>query len=220
MPSIKVKKRTKEEKPKKIRKEGQIPAVLYGPEVGNILLKLDLKDFKEVYKSAGETTLISLEFDDGKKYEALIHDWDTDPITGEFIHVDFFQPSLKEETEVEVPLKFVGESPAVKNFGGILVKEMTEIEVRGLPQNLPHEIEVDISKLKNIDDEIKVSDLKVPEGIKILRGGEEVVALVVAPEKEEIEERKEETIEEVEEEKKEPSQPELSSEKEGSKEKK
>ncbi len=220
MPSIKVKKRTKEEKSKKVREEGQIPAVLYGPEIGNILLKIDLKDFKKIYKDAGETTLISLELDDGKKYEALIHDWDTNPVTGEFIHVDFFQPSLKEETEVDVPIKLVGESPAVKSLGGILVKEMTEIKVKGLPQELPHEIEVDISNLKNIDDEIKISDLKVPEGIKILRKEDEVVALVVAPRKEEEAVEKEEVLEEKEEEKKEVSQAESSLNKEGPKEKK
>ena len=174
-------------KTNKLREKGFLPAILYGAEIKSIPLKVNLKEFEEVYKKAGETTLISLQLEEDKKdYSVLVHDFQRDPITGKFLHVDFFQPALREEIEVKVPLKFVGESEAVKSSGGTLIKEMSELEIKGLPQNLPHEIEVDISKLKKIDDVITVNDLKLPEGIKSIRKPEEIVVLVTPPEKEEV----------------------------------
>lgn len=202
MIEIKAQKRDLKERNKEIRKEGFIPAILYGPGIKNIPLKLKIEDFKKVYKEAGETTLISLILDNGEKYLALIHDFQRDPLTEEFIHVDFFQPSLKEKVEAEVPLKFVGESYAEKNLGGVIIKEISELDVRSLPQDLPREIEVDISKLKEIGDEIKVKDLKIPEGVEVLRDEEDIIALVEVPEEEEMKEEKEE--EEIKEEVKSP----------------
>lgn len=192
MIELKAQKRDIKEKNKKIRKEGFIPAILYGPGIENIPLKVKLEDFKKVYKGAGETTLISLLLDNGEKYLVLVHDFQKDPLTEEFIHVDFFQPSLKEKVEADIPLKFVGESYAEKHLGGVLIKEISELEVRGFPQNLPREIEVDISKLKEIGDDIKVKDLKIPEGIEVLRDKEDIIALVELPEREEVTEAKEE----------------------------
>ncbi len=192
---------------KKIRKEGIIPAILYGPKLKNIPLEINLKEFEKVFEVAGESSLISLEIEK-KKTPVLIHEVQRDPLTGKPIHVDFYQPSLKEEIEARVALVFEGEAPAVKELGGTLIKNISEIEVKALPQNLPHEIKVNISQLKTFDDNILVKDLKLPEGVKILRNPEEIVAFVSQPEKVEEElvkpiEEKVEEVKKVEKEKKE-----------------
>jgi len=177
---IKIKAEKRESLGKKVqelREKGVLPAVLYGPKVENMNIQLDSKEFGKVYEDAGESTLISLEIN-GEEFPVLIHDMERDPLSLELVHVDFYQPILTEETEVEVELVFEGEAFAVKDLGGTLVKEIQEITVKALPQNLPHEIKVDISVLKSFDDEIKVKDLKVPENVTIMRDPEDLVAVV------------------------------------------
>ncbi len=186
-------------KVKNLRKKGILPGVLYGPKIKNISLQVDLKEFEKIYKEAGESSLISLEIDK-TKFLVLIHEVKLDPLTEIPLHVDFYQPRLEEEVEVTVPLVFEGFSPAVKDLEGTLVKNISEIEVKAKPQNLPHEIKVNIEKLKTFEDNILVKDLAVPKEVKILKEPEEIVALVTPPEKveEELEKPIEEKVEEVE----------------------
>lgn len=165
-----------------LRKKGILPAILYGPKVKATALELDEKEFEKIYKEAGESSLISLEFDK-KKDLVLIHEVARDPLTGKPIHVDFYQPRLEEEVEVTVPIIFEGEAPAVKDLGGTLVKNISEIEVKALPQKLPHEIRVNVSQLKSFEDNILIKDLRLPEGVKLFRAPEEILAFVVRPEK-------------------------------------
>ncbi len=189
-------------KVKKLRKRGVLPAVLYGPKIKNLSLEMDLKEFENIYKEAGESSLISLEVDSStgsgqvKKFPVLIHEVKKDPLTGKPIHVDFYQPILTEEVEATVPIVFEGEAPAVKELGGTLVREISEVEVRALPKNLPHEIKVNVENLKTLEDEILVKDLKLPEGVTIQRKQNEIVAVVAAPETEKIEEELEKPVEE------------------------
>jgi large subunit ribosomal protein L25 len=183
-----------------LRKKGIIPAVLYGPEIKKALpLEIDEKQFEKVYKEAGESSLITLEINKTKNL-VLIHEVAKDPLTEKPIHVDFYQPRLKEEIEARVPIVFEGESPAVKDLGGTLVKNISEVEVKALPQKLPHEIRVNIGNLKTFEDSILIKDLKLPEGVKILKDPEEIVAKVLPPEKveEELVKPIEEKVEEVE----------------------
>ena len=207
--TLSVKVRKEDEKPKVLRKQGVLPMVLYGDKIKNLSLQADRKEFEKIYKQAGESSLISLEIEgqaSGEpaepkdKFLALIHDIQKDPITGDFIHIDFYQPSLTEETEAKIPLVFIGSALAEKELGGTLVKNITEIEVKALPKNLPHQIEVDIEPLKTFDDNILIKDLKVPEGVKILKEPDEIVTSVSEPEKveEELEKPVEEKVEEVE----------------------
>jgi len=201
-------------KAKALRKRGILPGVLYGPtrQKGGYPkkaqpLELNEKQFEKVYKEAGESSLISLEVE-GKRFPVLIHEIQLAPLTGKPIHVDFYQPALEEEVTVEVPLVFEGTSPAVKDLGGTLVKNISELKIKAKPQNLPHEIKVNIESLKTFEDNIKISNLKVPEGVRILKGPEEFVASVSPPEKVEEElvkpiEEKVEEVEKVEEKKKE-----------------
>ncbi len=186
-------------KVKKLREKGILPAVLYGSKEEAQHLEVNQKDFEKVYHEAGASSLVSLEAD-GKKYLVLIHQLQTDPITSSPIHVDFFQPSLKEEIVAKVPLVFEGEASAAKELGGTFVRNISEVEVKALPQNLPHEIRVDISLLLTFENSILIKDLKLQEGVKILKGQDDIVAFVASPEKveEELQKPIEEEVEEVE----------------------
>ena len=219
-------------KVKKIREKGIIPAILYGPKIKNIPLEVDLKEFEKVYQGAGESSLIHLQIPepqrrvkkgiyplrpDNKKFLVLIHALEIDAISQKPIHIDFYQPKLDEEITATVPLVFEGQAPAVKDLGGTLVRNIHELEVKALPQNLPHEIKVDISKLKTFEDNILVKDLIIPKEVKILKTPDETIAFVSEPEKieEELEKPIEEKVEEVEKvEEKKPSEAEIVEEKE------
>lgn len=190
-----------------MREKGILPAVLYGPKIESQPLEIDLKEFEKVYEEAGETSLISLTL--GKEnFLVLIHAIEIDPLSQKAIHVDFYQPRLDEEIEAMIPLVFEGEAAAVRDFGGTLVKNIHEIEVKALPQNLPHEIKVNIDKLKTFQDNILIKDLSLPQEVKVLKEADEVVVFVASPEKIEEElakpiEEKVEGVEKVEEKKEE-----------------
>jgi len=199
-------------KVKSLRKKGIIPAVIYGLKAKSIPLEIDYSKFEKTFKEAGESTVIKLKINDKKARptagqpkadkNVLIYDVSRDPVSDKFIHIDFYEVRMDKPITTEVPLVFEGEAPAVKNLEGVLVKNITEIEVEALPANLPHEIKVDISALKTFDDLIHIKDLKIPDGVKISVNPEEIVALVSPPRSEEelkaLEEEVEEKIEEVE----------------------
>lgn len=182
-------------KTKSIKKSGMIPAVVYGPGVKNLSIEVDYKDFQKVFKQAGESSLIELNVGGEKeKKPVLIHDIQKDPVTDKLIHVDFFQASLKEEVEAMVPLVFEGIAPVEKDFGGTLVKNISEVEVKALPQNLPHEIKVSLEGLKAIGDHVLIKDLVLPPDVKVLKKPDEIV--IAAKEAEKVEEELEKPIEE------------------------
>lgn len=161
-------------------------AVLYGHKEVSTPISVSLMDFKKVWKEAGESSVISLS-GVGEEKEALIHDVDFEPITGEPRHADFYIIEKGRKVQVKVPLNFIGIAPAVKEMGGILVKVIHEVEVEAIPKDLPHEIEVNISKLENFESKIEVKDITVPTGVKILAKPDEVVALVSEAKEEELE---------------------------------
>ncbi len=204
------------EQVRKLRERGKLPAVLYGPGIKqNLNLEIDSKEFVRVFQETGRTSFVQLEVEkregEDKKplsFLALIHDLQKDPLTLTITHVDFYQPLSTKEIKVMVPLVFEGEALAVKNLGGTLVKNIQEVQVQALPQNLPHEIRVDLSPLDEIDKTILVKDLHTNPGVKILKNPEEIVAHVMAAEKIEEElakpiEEKVEQVEKIEKEKKE-----------------
>ncbi len=163
-----------------IRKQGFIPAVLYGAEIKNLSIEVDKKEFEDVYKDAGESSLISLEIE-GKKFSVLIHQIARDPITGEFLHVDFYHPSSKKKVEAEIPLIFEGEAPAVKELGGTLEKALQTVEVKGLAQDLPREIKINVENLKTFEDRVLIKDLEIPERVELLKDPDEIVVHVTPP---------------------------------------
>ncbi|MFH0988314.1 MAG: 50S ribosomal protein L25 [Parcubacteria group bacterium] len=171
----------------KFRAAGQTPAVVYGPEEkeGKSIF-LNSGEFNKVFEKAGESALINLSIEGEKApRETLVKDVAYDPLKGNAIHVDFYQVKKGQKLELEVTLKFVGEAPAVKEFGAILVKSLHAVKVRCLPKDIVSEINVDLSSLKAFDARIHISDLPIPEGVEILQDKNDVVAVVKEPEKEE-----------------------------------
>lgn len=169
------------ERASSIRKHGRIPAILYGHGFESQPLTLSLLDFSRVYQSAGSNTIVEIVLSGGKPINALICDVARDPLSGQFLHADLHQVRMDEAIEASIPLVFVGESAAVKSLGGILVKALDEIGVSCLPAALPHELEVDISALSSFDDQIRVSHVRLPDGVSVTDDMETVVALVERP---------------------------------------
>lgn len=170
---------------KKLREQGQIPAVLYGHKIKPKNLSVGYNQFEKIYKEAGESSLIDLIVDKEKPFKALIQEVQYDPFKGKIIHVDFHQVRMDEKITTTIPIKLIGESPAVKELGGTLVTSLDEIEIECLPNDLVHEIEVDVSSLKTFDDLIHIKDLKIPSRIKVLKNEDEVVVSVTPPRTEE-----------------------------------
>lgn len=178
-----------------LRKAGILPSIIYGHNFSPVPLEVNYKEFERVFNIAGYSTLIFLDFD-GQSQPVIIREVQKDPINDNIIHVDFYRVSLKEKVKSFIPLVFIGGSEAVKSGKGILVKVLDKIEVEGLPEDLPHQIEVDVSGLKNPDDIILVKDLKIPKNIKVLTNLEEVIA-GIKEQKEEVEKLKPVSIEDV-----------------------
>lgn len=145
-------------KVKTIRKSGFVPAVLYGKGQPSLSLQVPVKDFNRALKSAGESTLVYLTVE-GEAYPTIIHDVARSAVDDTILHADFYKVNLSEKIKTEVPIVFTGESDAVKE-GGILIRSINELEVEALPQNLPHELTIDISVLKQFGDKITIGDLK------------------------------------------------------------
>lgn len=168
-----------------LRRENMIPAVLYraGDSLPVKFSKKDLSRF--INATAGEQVMVNLQFGDGSSRLALIKDYQVDPAQGELLHADFFEVSLTEEVKVTVHITMVGESIGVRRDAGILQYLLREIEVECLPDRIPGHIEVDISGLE-IGQSIRVGDLKLGEGIKVLTDPDVVIVNVIAPAVEEV----------------------------------
>jgi len=184
---IKIKANIRKVRGKKVhilRKQGLLPCVLYGPKIENQMLKIDGRLFQKAYTEAGESSIITLEVDDGganKNFSVLIKNVVLDPFSDNPIHVDFYQPILDKEVSANVALVFTGEPPAVKGLGGILSKNILEIEVSGLPKNLPSKILVNLDVLETLENVILVKNLILPENVRVLRDLNDVVASVSLP---------------------------------------
>ncbi len=162
-----------------LRKEAMIPAVVYGKKEASTPIAVSVINFKKVWEEAGESTVVTLD-GLGKGIDVLIQEVSIDHISGLPVHVDFYAIEADKMVEVEVPLEYVGEAPAVKLLGGNLVKVLHEVSIEALPKNLPHSIEVDISTLETFESQILAKDLKLSTGVTLITNAEEVVALVAA----------------------------------------
>lgn len=172
-------KRDASEKAKKLRQRSLLPGVIYGHGAENRNVMADYNSFHKAFKAAGESTLLDLEIEGGI-VKALVKDWQVDPLSNRYIHVDFYQVNLKEKLKTEIALNFIGESSAVKAQGGSLVKTLDSVLVECLPTDLVHAIDVDVSVLASFDDMIAVKDLVVPAGIEILESPDAIVAKIEA----------------------------------------
>lgn len=187
MLSLTIEKRDLKLTPEKVRATGSMPAVFYGPKEASTAISISAKEFGKVWKKAGESSVIILKDASGAEHEALIHEVDVHPLSGEPRHADFYVIEKGKKVEVSVPLVFSGVSSAVKDKAGILVKVHREIEIEAAPRDLPHDIVVDISKLVELTDVIKAGDLALPKGVELKINPDEVIASIAVA-KEEVEE--------------------------------
>lgn len=181
-------------KVKQLRRDGYIPANIYGHNVDPTAVSVEVREFHQIFKQAGETGLINLKISsESKARPVLIHSMLQDPVTGSVLHVDFYQVNLKEKLLATVPLHFTGESPLVKNKEGMLLEMLQEVEVESLPTDIPSSIEVDTSTITEMDGGIFVRDLVLPEGVEMKTDGDEMVCKVGAAQM--AEEPEEEVVE-------------------------
>ena len=172
-------------KVKKLRREGILPANLFGKGIKSQSLQLNFKEFLKIFEKVGETGLIDLAINGGEARPVLVSNVQIEPVSDQPLHVDFHQVNLEEKVTVAVPIQLVGEAPAVIQDEGVLVQPLAEVEVEALPTDLPDHLEADISSLDKIDAAVRVADLKVPKGVAVKTTQEEVVAIINPRAKEE-----------------------------------
>lgn len=162
-----------------IRAAGFIPAVIYGFNKANENLKVKQHDFLKVFARVGEFNLVDLSIGEAEPVKVIIKDVQRDGLTGGVIHVDFYQVDMAKKITAEIPLNFIGEAKAVKELGGTLVKNMAAVQVECLPADLASHIDVDISVLADFDQFIRLHDLVLPRGLKLVQETNEAVVGVV-----------------------------------------
>lgn len=167
---------------KKLRREGLIPAVVYGPAMKGVQpLSLTARDFVKIFAQAGPSTLLSLKVQGSAARQVLIHDVQYDHLHRNLIHVDFFAPDMRAELTVHVPLAFTGEAPGVSIEDGIALQLVNEVQVRALPADIPAAIEVDMSSLTDIGSQLTAEDLTLPEGVALATPAEELIVRINPP---------------------------------------
>ncbi len=172
---------------KHLRREGILPANMFGKGIKSTSLQLPLKEFEHVYKIVHETGLVDLSFG-GETYPILIQNVHEHPITHTPLHADFFKVNLKEKVKASIPIVAVGEPKAVTDKLGVLLQTLSEVEVEALPADLPEHIEVNVENLASIDDSLSLEDVKVPTGVEILAEPTEMIFRIAELVSEEAEE--------------------------------
>lgn len=178
MIELNITKRDIKESTDHLRSQGFIPAVMYGAGYESIPVSVSDNEFRKVYREAGTSNVITTTGDIAGEM-VLVQDIQTHVVSGKILNIDFKVVNKGETTEVTVPLKFVGESPAVKNNIGLLNTSREEVVLETIPSKIPDHIEVDISMLANLGDHIKVSELNLPDGVKILDDADETIVSII-----------------------------------------
>lgn len=182
---------------KRLRRSGIVPGVVYGKGHESTPVQVDVKTFETLYRSAGRTSVVKFRLPgEGRATSGFIKSVQRHPLTGLPLHVDYLLVNLKQEMEVEVPLVFVGEAPAVEETGGTLLHNLSNLRVKALPTDIPHEVTVDVSVLTSLDVAIHVRDLNLNRDlVQVLTDGDTLVATVVPPRVEVEEVPEEEAVE-------------------------
>lgn len=171
---------------KQLRREGQLPANIFGEQFKSQAITVNFKDFIKVYRTAKETSVVYLQFSKNE-IPVLIQNLQKHPVTDLILHVDFRKVDLSKKIETEVPVKIIGQSEAVVQKGGVLLTLAKELKIEARPEDLPPQIEVDITVLKEINQEIKVADLPKNPLYTITDPPEKVIVSVVAHKEEAVE---------------------------------
>jgi large subunit ribosomal protein L25 len=172
---------------KRLRTTGVVPGVLFGKSIGSIPVQLDAKALDALYRQAGRTSVVKVSVDGGQPTSAIIKSVQRNPLSGRALHVDLFAVDLTQEMLADIPLTFIGTSHAVDMEGAILFTSLDHLKVRGLPGDLPHEIEVDLAPLVDLEATIHVRDLVVDTRVTVVNDPDDLVAKVTPPREEEVE---------------------------------
>jgi len=195
MEKIALEAQIKDKKASKIRKQGFIPGVLYGPSLkDNLVLMFEKNNLKNIKKAYDKNLIINLKVED-KNYPSLIYDIQKDYLTGEIIHVDFYKFDETKKVNVSLPVEIIGKSP-LQELGGMINKNIERLEVECSPLDIPTDIKVDISALVEFGDNIYLKDIKLPEGVETKIDLETPLVTILAPKEEKIEEEVKEGISE------------------------
>jgi large subunit ribosomal protein L25 len=170
-----------------LRRQGKLPAVLYGHRIETTPILVDAQGGSQTLSHLTSSTLVMIDLD-GKKYLARVREKQRDVIKNRLVHLDFQVVSLTEKMRAKVGIELSGTAPAVKNFNAVIHTGLTEIEIECMPQDLPERIVVDISGLAEIGDSVHARDLALSDKVKILGNLEETIVVAAAPRKAEISE--------------------------------
>jgi large subunit ribosomal protein L25 len=168
-----------------LRREGILPAVVYGHGDASESIQLDARAFDDVRRHHGRNTLLDLTVDGGKPRPVLVHAIAEHPVKRNAVHVDFYVVKMTEEMTVDVPVVATGESFAVEKLGGTLLHSLDSVKVRALPADLPQSFEADISGLETFDDVVRAGELALPERVTLVTDPNEVVLRMQPPRVEE-----------------------------------
>lgn len=163
-----------------------IPGIVYGSGKGQTAVFVKQIEAIKAFRDAGESTVVDLVIEGGETIPVLIHEVQLDPVSDLPIHFDFLRVDMKKMVHTHIELRTIGEAPAIK-AGHIIVKQIEELEVEGLPSDLVGHIDVDVSALAEVGDDIKVSELNIPAGIKVLADADQVVVGVIGQRHEAVE---------------------------------
>jgi len=172
-----------------LRREGITPIHLFGHGIESAALQCDTGQLQHILAQAGKTRLIGLRLDKARKpRNVVVREIQRDPQTGELLHVDFYQVRMAEKIKVEVPIVLVGEAPALKDKGNMLMQELSRLTIECLPDEIPPTIELDLSPLTEAEQAIQVKDIGLGEGITVFDDPEDVVVKISALPVEKVEE--------------------------------
>lgn len=163
-----------------LRREGVVPGNVYG-QSASTAIQVPARDLEMTIRRAGRTQLVTLAIAGAEPTTVLLKTWQRHPYKGDLLHADFFRVAMTETLRMDVPIRIVGESPAVKSAGGTPFQTQAVLSVECLPGDIPEAIEVDITPLTEIDASIFVRDLVAPAGVTILTGGDEMIVRIMAP---------------------------------------
>ncbi len=172
---------------KALRRQGRLPAVLYGHKFEPIAISLDAHEASLALHGISTSTIVTVELD-GEQHAALVRERQRDYVKNTFLHIDFQVVSLTEKIRTMVHIEVHGLSPAVKDFNAVLVHSLTQVEVEALPRDLPERLVADVSKLAAIGDTIHVRDLATSDKFQILTDPDEIVVVATGAAPEEVEE--------------------------------
>ncbi|PID87333.1 50S ribosomal protein L25 [Candidatus Gracilibacteria bacterium] len=191
---LKAEKRDPSAKLSEIRNSSFVPGVVYGKKNESVALKVDRSQLNKIFKEVGESHIFSLDLD-SKKIDVLIHDFQKDPVKGDFLHMDFYAVTQGQALTTNIKLNFIGKSEAEKE-GAIVEEYIRDVEATLLPKDLVDSIDVDISVLKKIGDSIRIKDLPIDTSkITLTHGPEDLIAIASEPKRVEIEDTAPEAVE-------------------------